>query len=168
VIATQAPERVLVDEWPDHGPELPRMADRHDCRRPDETLHELVEDRGQDDQARRRRAFLARVAEGAHRHAVHGFIQVRRFIDDGGVWHLNGHAAAPNLLAFLGGGLVDTGPGSLNFSGLTVNTQLQVLPKLSAPSNYTARILGRILSFTSTNDTRTWEFAHQPPICRYL
>jgi hypothetical protein len=45
VIATQAPERVLVDEWPDHGPELPRMADRHDCRRPDETLHELVEDR---------------------------------------------------------------------------------------------------------------------------
>jgi len=73
-------------------------------------------------------------------------------IRDGGVWQLNGFHATPNLLTFRGGGLVDTAHGALNFASLTVNTQLQVLPKLPTPSNYTARILGRIISSTPTND----------------
>jgi fibronectin-binding autotransporter adhesin len=76
---------------------------------------------------------------------------------DGGVWHLNGFAATPTSLKFLGGGVVDTGlqgtfPGILNFTGAGVNTQLQVLPKQPTPSNYTARILGRVDFFSSTND----------------
>jgi autotransporter-associated beta strand protein len=73
-------------------------------------------------------------------------------IYDGGLWHLNGHGAAPDLLKFYGGGVVDTGPGVLDFAGLTVNTQLQVFPKLTSPSNYTARILGHVFSFSPTND----------------
>ncbi|HKX61375.1 MAG TPA: autotransporter-associated beta strand repeat-containing protein [Verrucomicrobiae bacterium] len=78
-------------------------------------------------------------------------------IDDWGKWELNGYVASPTLLRFLGSGVVDGGfngvfPGLLNFAGLTVNTNIQVLPKLTAPSNYVASILGDIHSFAPTND----------------
>jgi autotransporter-associated beta strand protein len=78
-------------------------------------------------------------------------------IDDWGKWDLNGYVASPALLRFLGSGMVEGGfngvfPGLLNFAGLTVNTQIQVLPKLSAPSNYVAWITGDLHSFSPTND----------------
>jgi autotransporter-associated beta strand protein len=79
------------------------------------------------------------------------------FIDDWGKWDLNGYVASPALLRFLGSGSVEGGfhgvfPGLLNFAGVTINTQIQVLPKLTVPSNYVAWISGDIHSFSPTND----------------
>jgi autotransporter-associated beta strand protein len=78
-------------------------------------------------------------------------------IYDGGVWDLNGYAATPASLKFYGAGIVDTGmrgtfPGILNFAGTGVNTQLQVIARGFAPSNYTALVQGRVDLHSGTND----------------
>ena len=73
---------------------------------------------------------------------------------DYSTWHLNGYYGAPNALTFRGAATVDApSPGALQFAGLYVNTNMQILFRTNAVvSNYTARILGNFQSFASTNE----------------
>src|SRR5262249_31183589 len=72
--------------------------------------HDLIVDRINDHRARAGRAFLARISEGRSDDACRGFIKVRRFINDDGVFaaHFGHDAFDPDLpIARFGGQLVD-------------------------------------------------------------
>ena len=69
-------------------------------------------------------------------------------IAHGGSWQLNGHAADPSALTFIGDGYVDTQGGVLQLTNPGTN-QLRVIGSSSA--NYVAGISGRLSCLSPTN-----------------
>ncbi len=81
----------------------------------------------------------------------------RVVISDGGFWDLHGYLVAPTSLVFTGAGVVDAGfdgphPGKLIIGETGPDTGLHLVPRPSAPAEYTAFVWGRTSFSRSTND----------------
>src|SRR5258706_14127863 len=67
---------IPIDERPDHRTELARVTDRDDGTGTHEPLDQLVEDRSHGHDARRGRAFLSGIGEGAGDDVGNGLIEI--------------------------------------------------------------------------------------------